>query len=267
MQPTFELDALDRKLTDAFPGRVVRKDLVRQTKVGFNVPVYVLEYLLGQYCASTDPQIIAKGLDYVRETLSRNYVRADEGEKVKALTRQRGRHRILDKIKVRLDTGVDHFWAELVNLGVKDALIPDDIVHRNDKLLMGGIWALADLVYDPEHQERGMVRPFAIERIKPIQESSTDQGEFAAARQQFTTSEWLDVILRTIGLEPAHPTSRIARRCSCSSASSRWWRPITISSSSVRAARARAMSTGRSPLYDSHFRRPDDGGSALHAHG
>ncbi len=200
-----ELDALDRKLGNAFPGRIVRKDLVRQTKVGFNVPVYVLEYLLGQYCASTDPEIVAKGLDYVRETLSRNYVRADEGEKIKALTRQRGRHRILDKVKVRLDTAVDHFWAELVNLGVKDALIPDDIVHHNDKLLMGGIWALVDLVYDPEHQERGVVRPFAVERIKPIQESSTDQSDFVAGRGQFTTDEWLDVVLRSVGLEPAHP--------------------------------------------------------------
>lgn len=200
-----ELDFLDIKLAAAFPGRIVRKDLVRKTKVGFNVPVYVLEYLLGQYCASTDPEIVAKGLDYVRETLSRNYVRADEGEKVKALTRQRGRHRILDKVKARLDTSVDHFWAELVNLGVKDALIPDDIVHHNDKLLMGGIWALVDLVYDPEHQERGVVRPFGIERIKPIQESSTDQSDFYAGRGQFTTDEWLDVVLRSVGLEPAHP--------------------------------------------------------------
>jgi ATP-dependent Lon protease len=205
MQEPFTLDELDHKLASAFPGRIVRKDLVRQTKVGFNVPVYVLEYLLGQYCASTDPEIVARGLDYVRETLSRNYVRADEGEKVKALTRQRGRHRILDKVKARLDTGVDHFWAELVNLGVKDALIPDEIVHRNDKLLMGGIWALVDLVYDPEHQERGVVRPFAIERIKPIQESSTDQSDFYAGRGQFTTDEWLDVVLRSVGLEPAHP--------------------------------------------------------------
>ncbi len=96
------LDSLDRKLADAFPGRVVRKDLVRQTKTGFNVPVYVLEYLLGQYCASTDPEVVRRGLEYVRDTLSRNYVRADESEKIKAITRQKGRHRIIDKVKVRL---------------------------------------------------------------------------------------------------------------------------------------------------------------------
>ncbi|HIP95930.1 MAG TPA: hypothetical protein EYH32_01805, partial [Anaerolineae bacterium] len=202
---TMELDPLDQKLADAFPGRVVRKDLVRQTKAGFNVPVYVLEYLLGQYCASTDPEIVAKGLDYVRETLSRNYVRADESEKVKALTRQKGRHRILDKVKARLDTNVDHFWAELVNLGVKDAFIADDIVHQNDKLLVGGIWALVDLIYDPEVQERGITRPFTIERLKPIQQPSTDLTDFLDARRSFTTDEWLDGLLRTVGLEPTHP--------------------------------------------------------------
>jgi len=200
-----ELDPLDQKLADVFPGRVVRKDLVRQTKTGFNVPVYVLEYLLGQYCASTDPEIVAKGLDYVRGTLSRNYVRADESEKVKALTRQKGRHRILDKVKARLDTDVDHFWAELVNLGVKDAFIADEIVHQNDKLLVGGIWALVDLIYDPEVQERGVTRPFAIERLKPIQQPSTELTDFLAVRRSFTRDEWLDCLLRTVGLEPTHP--------------------------------------------------------------
>jgi len=200
-----ELDPLDQKLADVFPGRVVRKDLVRQTKAGFNVPVYVLEYLLGQYCASTDPEIVAKGLDYVRDTLSRNYVRADESEKVKALTRQKGRHRILDKVKARLDTDVDHFWAELVNLGVKDAFIADEIVHQNDKLLVGGIWALVDLIYDPEVQERGVTRPFAIERLKPIQQPSTELTDFLAVRRSFTRDEWLDCLLRTVGLEPTHP--------------------------------------------------------------
>jgi ATP-dependent Lon protease len=164
MQKTLALDELDQKLADTFPNRVVRKDLVRQTKAGFNVPVYVLEYLLGQYCASTDPDIVAKGLDYVRETLSRNYVRADESEKFKALTRQKGQHRIIDKVKARLDTNVDHFWAELVNLGVREALIDDEEVYRYDKLLMGGIWAIVELVYDPDFQERGITRPFAIQR-------------------------------------------------------------------------------------------------------
>ena len=202
---TAGMDSVDQKLTAHFPGRVVRKDLVRQMKTGFNVPVYVLEYLLGKYCSSTDPDIISQGLTHVRETLSQNYVRADESEKVKAITRQKGRHRIIDKVKARLDTDVDHFWAELVNLGVRDALIADAEVHRYDKLLMGGIWAIVDLVYDPDFQERGVTRPFVVQRLKPIQYASTDAGDLISGRAGFTTEEWLDVLLRSIGLEPGHP--------------------------------------------------------------
>jgi len=199
------MDRVDEKLTATFPGVVVRKDLVRQMKSGFNVPIYVLEYLLGKYCSSTDPEIISQGLIHVRETLSQNYVRADESEKVKAITRQKGEHRIIDKVKARLDTNVDHFWGELVNLGVKDAFISDQEVHRYDKLLMGGIWAIVDLVYDPEVHERGITRPFAIRRLKPIQYATTDAGDLISGRATFTTEEWLDVLLRSIGLEPTHP--------------------------------------------------------------
>ena len=200
-----QLDPLDQKLATAFPGRVVRKELVRQTKVGFNVPVYVLEYLLGQYCASTDPDIVARGLEYVRQTLSRNYVRADESEKIKAITRQRGQHRIIDKVKVRLDTRANRFWAELVNMGVQDAVIEDEVVHQYDKLLMGGIWALVDLSYDPDFQAAGATRPFIVERLKPIQQPSTSLDEYLAARAAFSRDEWLDMLLRTVGLEPSHP--------------------------------------------------------------
>ena len=198
------MDAADEKLTTSFPGLVVRKDLVRQMKSGFNVPVYVLEHLLGKYCSSTDPEIISRGLTHVRETLSQNFVRADESEKVKAITRHKGQHRIIDKVKARLDTNVDHFWAELVNLGVKDAFIADQEVHRYDKLLMGGIWAIVDLVYDPELQERGITRPFSVKRLKPIQYATTDGSDLISGRANFTTEEWLDVLLRSIGLEPTH---------------------------------------------------------------
>lgn len=198
------LDMLDDKVARRFPGRVVRKDLVRQTKSGFNVPVYVLEYLLGQYCSSTDPQIIAEGLEIVRDTLSRNYVRADESEKVKAITRSRGRHRIIDKVKATLDTDADRFWAELTNMGARNVLIDDATVQQYDKLLMGGIWALIDLIYDPEVQIRGVTRPFAIERLKPIQQGSTDLSDFIAGRSAFTRDEWLDLVLRSIGIEPNH---------------------------------------------------------------
>jgi len=212
MAETLVLDDLDQKLADAFPGRVVRKDLVRQTKAGFNVPVYVLEYLLGQYCSSTDPEIVAQGLEYVRQTLSRNYVRADESEKIKAITRQRGQHRIIDKVKARLDTRADRFWAELVNMGVGDAVIEDEIVLQYDKLLLGGIWALVDLRYDPEFQAAGATRPFIIERLKPIQQPATEVGEYVSARRLFTRDEWLDVLLRTLGLEPSHPDFTLRKK-------------------------------------------------------
>jgi ATP-dependent Lon protease len=203
--PNGRMDNIDQKLTVHFAGRVVRKDLVRQMKSGFNVPVYVLEYLLGRYCSSTDPEIISQGLTHVRETLSQNYVRPDESEKIKAIIRQKGRHRIIDKVKARLDTNVNHFWAELVNLGVRDALIADKEVHEYDKLLMGGIWAIADLSYNPDFQEQGVVHPFFVQRLKPIQYASTDAGDFMAGRANFTTEEWLDALLRSLGLEPTHP--------------------------------------------------------------
>lgn len=205
MKDPISLDELDHKLATALPGRVVRKDLVHQTKSGFNVPVYVLEYLLGQYCSSTDPEIVARGLEYVRQTLSRNYVRADESEKIKAITRQKGQHRIIDKVKVRLDTRVDRFWAELVNMGVRDAFIEDETVHQYDKLLLGGIWALIDLRYDPDFQAAGAGRPFIIERLKPIQQPSTELDAYLAARANFSRDEWLDLLIRTLGLEPTHP--------------------------------------------------------------
>lgn len=199
------LDELDRKLATAFPGRVVRKDLVHQTKAGFNVPIYVLEYLLGQYCSSTDAEVVAKGLEYVRQTLSQNYVRADESEKIKALTRHKGRHRVIDKIKVHLDTKADRFWAELANMGVADAVIEDNVVHQYDKLLLGGIWALVDLSYDPDFRAAGAPRPFIIERLKPIQQPTTELADYLAARAAFTRDEWLDSLLRTAGIEPTHP--------------------------------------------------------------
>jgi ATP-dependent Lon protease len=205
MTDTPMMDPLDEKLTAHFPGRVVRKDLVRQTKSGFNVPVYVLEYLLGKYCSSTDPEIIAQGLEYVRDTLSRNYVRADESEKIKSITRESGAHRIIDKIKVRLVETEDKYWAELTNMGVKHVNVSETAVRQYDKLLAGGIWAIIDLRYDAEFQHRGQTRPFIIEKLKPIQQPSTDFSDLFAARAHFTRDEWLDVLIRSIGMEPTHP--------------------------------------------------------------
>jgi len=205
LNETVQLDELDRKLADAFPGRVVRKDLVRSVKGGFNVPVYVLEYLLGKYCASTDPTIVAEGLSYVRQTLSEHYVRADESEKIKSLTRERGTFRIIDKVKVRLIETEDKYWAELTNMGVKYVNISESAVRQYDKLLAGGIWAIIDLRYDAEFQHRGQTRPFIIESLRPIQQPSTDFSELLASRARFTRDEWLNGLIRSIGLEPTHP--------------------------------------------------------------
>jgi len=199
------MDSLDEKLNTFFPGRVVRKDLVRQTKTGFNVPVYVLEYLLGKYCSSTDPEVINQGLEYVREALSKNYVRADESEKIKSITRESGTHRIIDKIKVRLLETEDKYWAELTNMGVKYVNISENTVRKFDKLLAGGIWAIIDLRYDPDFQHRGQTRPFIIEKLKPIQQPSTDFSDFMVQRSNFTRDEWLDIIIRSVGMEPTNP--------------------------------------------------------------
>jgi ATP-dependent Lon protease len=190
------MDSLDTELATHFPGRVVRKDLVRQTKTGFSVPVYVLEYLLGKYCSSTDPEVIAQGLEYVRDTLSRNYVRADESEKSKSLTREAGTHRIIDKVKVRLVETEDKYWAGLTNMGVKNVNIGEEMVRQYDKLLAGGIRAIIDLRYDAEFQHRGQTRPFIIENLRPIRQPSTDFGDLIASRASFSRDEWLDVLVR-----------------------------------------------------------------------
>lgn len=200
-----ELDAIDSKLTQAFPGRVVRKDLVRNIKGGFNVPVYVLEYLLGKYCSSTDAQIINEGLELTRQTLSQNFVRADESEKIKSMTRERGTFKIIDKVRVRLVETEDKYWAELTNMGLNNVHVSEKDVKQYDKLLGGGIWAVIELRYDPEFQHRGQTRPFIIERLRPIQQASTDISSYIEGRKIFTRDEWVDVLLRSIGMEPTHP--------------------------------------------------------------
>lgn len=200
-----ELGVIDEKLAEVFPGRVVRKDLVRTIKGGFNVPVYVLEYLLGKYCSSTDPQIIAQGLEMTRQTLSRNFVRADESEKIKSITREEGTHQIIDKVKVRLLETEDKYWAELVNMGLQFVHVSERDVKKYDKLLAGGVWAIIHLRYDPEFQHRGITRPFIIDKLKPIQQATTDLENYIEGRRQFTRDEWIDVLLRSIGLEPTHP--------------------------------------------------------------
>jgi ATP-dependent Lon protease len=154
---TIELDSL---LNDVFRGRVVRKDLTKTLKEGANVPVYVLEYLLGMYCASDDDDIVMEGFENVKRILADNYVRPDEAEKIKSLIREKGRYKIIDKVGVKLNQKKDIYEAQLSNLGIKDAVVPTNIVKENEKLLTGGIWCIITVSYFFEEGQK--TSPFSV---------------------------------------------------------------------------------------------------------
>lgn len=202
-------DQLDQKANEVFPGKVVRKDLVRRVKVGANVPVYVLEYLLGKYCASDDPEAVETGLRVVNETLVENFVRPDEAQRAQAKLKQVGTHRLIDKVKVRLLASEDKFWAELANFGERYVHIPENLVYKYGRLLEGGIWAQIDLRYDPQEEVSGQKRPFFITALKPIQVASFEFPEYVRGRSAFTTDEWIDLLVRSMGLEPTQFARRI----------------------------------------------------------
>ncbi|MCP1439894.1 ATP-dependent Lon protease [Erwinia persicina] len=197
---------LDALLNQHFRGRVVRKDLTKQLKEGANVPVYVLEYLLGMYCASDDDSIVEQGLQNVKRILSDNYVRPDEAEKVKSLIRERGSYKIIDKISVRLNQKKDVYEAQLSNLGIKDALVPSQMVKDNEKLLTGGIWCMITVNYYFEEGQK--TSPFSLMTLKPIQMPNMDMDEVFNARTHFSCDQWIDVLLRSVGMEPANIEQR-----------------------------------------------------------
>lgn len=197
---------LDTRLNRFFKGKVVRKDLTKQLKEGANVPVYVLEYLLGMYCATDDAEVVREGMENVKKVLAENYVRPDEAEKVKSLIRERGSYKVIDKVGVHLNQKKDVYEAELSNLGIKDAIIPPSIVKLNEKLLTGGIWCIVTLNYFFEEGQK--VSPFSVVNLKPIQMPSMDMGELFEARAGFSTDQWMDVLLRSVGMEPANLEKR-----------------------------------------------------------
>src|SRR6266511_2499558 len=201
------MDALDRLANEVFGGRAVRKDLVRQVKVGANVPSFVLEFLLGKYCASDDPAAIATGLEVVRQTLSENFIRPDEAEKAKATLKRKGQHRLLDKVEVRLLASENKFWATLANFGDKFVHIPEDLVYRYERLLQGGVWCQVDLIYEAADDEVNQ-RPFYIRALKPIQVATFSMEEFRTGRAAFDRDQWLDLLVRSIGLEPSEYDTR-----------------------------------------------------------
>src|SRR5208337_1647813 len=204
--PTID-GGLDDLLNRYFPGKIVRKDLTKLVKEGANVPVFVLEYLLGSYCSSNDEVVIAEGLKTVKKVLAENYVRPDEAEKVKSTIRERSSLKVIDKVTVTLNEKRDVYEAFLSNLGVKGIEVPSDVVRRFEKLLVGGIWCIVTLQYFYEEDQRGS--PFTLRELKPIQMPNMDMEELFKARSEFTEEQWIDVLLRSTGMEPTNFDARV----------------------------------------------------------
>ncbi len=198
---------LDDLLNRHFAGRVVRKDLTKLVKEGANVPVYVLEYLLGSHCATNDEALIQEGLKTVKRVLAENYVRPDEAEKVKSIIRERGSLKIIDKVTVTLNEKRDVYEAFLSNLGTKEIEVGNQFVKKFEKLLAGGIWCIITLRYFYEEGQKGS--PFLIEDLKPIQMPNMDMEGIYAGRKEFTEAEWIDVLLRSTGMEPSNFEPRV----------------------------------------------------------
>lgn len=191
---------LNRKINQLFPGAVVRKDLVKAVKGNAIVPSYVLEYLLGQYAASDNEATIQAGIDTVRKILADHYVHRNESELVKSTIRERGRHRIIDKVTVALNEKDDVYQAEFANLGIKGVHVEPTTIKAHPKLLVGGVWCICDIEYF--HSDDARVVPWILGSIKPIQLSNFDFAGYIAARSDFTTNEWIDLLVQSIGFNP-----------------------------------------------------------------
>lgn len=193
---------LDRKLLDLFQGFVVRKDIVRAVKVGANVPVFVLEYLLANSCSTDDEEKIREGVESVKRVLQKHYVNPDEANVVQSKIKEEGSYKVIDKISVRLDASKDKYWAELSNLNIREANIDESLVIQHEKMMMGGIWAIVDIDYDSSMMIGNKIYPFVVSKIRPIQLSNFSLDRIVEARREFTNEEWLNVLLRSGGYEP-----------------------------------------------------------------
>jgi ATP-dependent Lon protease len=196
-------DGLDQKVNHTFAGKVVRKDLLHQIKGGENVPSYVLEYLLGRYCASDDEEEIRLGIEAVKETLRNNYFRHDEANKAQALVEQRGQHRFIDRVEVRFLAGENKYWAAMDHFSYTRIHIPDEFYRRYERLLEGGIWAIVDVGFRTPEDDGAKGSPFSIAELRPIQLARFDLDEYCEGRRDFSREEWVDLLLRSVGLEPA----------------------------------------------------------------
>lgn len=199
------MEKINEKLNHYFAGKVVRKDLTKKIKEGANVPVYVLEYLLGMYCATNDESAIEDGISTVKKILADNFVRADEAEKIKSNIKEKGIYTIIDKVTVRLNEKLDIYQVEFSNLGIKDALISDEIVKQYEKLLVGGIWCIIKVSYNFEDQGKLRI-PFQVASLDPIQLPNMDMTQIFEGRKHFTKDEWMDILIRSMGIEPTRLT-------------------------------------------------------------
>lgn len=213
-------EIIKEKLRANFDGKIVRKDLTKKIKEGANVPVYVLEFLLGQYCSSDDPEIVENGVQTVKRILADNFVRPDEAQKILSMLRKKGSHTVIDMITVRLDIKKDCFFAEFSNLGLTNVPIADEYPEKFDRLLCGGIWCIVQLDYEMEgdanfgivdsdgfelkskQKKQKDISPISIRKLTPIQMPHIDIEELKTGRGAFTKEEWMDVMLRSIGMEP-----------------------------------------------------------------
>ena len=200
-------DSIRKKLREHFDGRIVRKDLTKHIKEGANVPVYVLEFLLGQYCSSDDPEVIEKGIQTVKHILADNYVRPDEAPKILSMLRQRASYTVIDKVTVSLNIRHDVYEAEFSNLGIRHVPVAEEYPAKYDRLLCGGIWCIVQLEYEFTEEDK-KASPISVLRLTPIQMPHVDISELKEGRKAFSEDEWIDILLRSAGLEPDRLSNR-----------------------------------------------------------
>ena len=209
----FVPDELDRLLFAAFPGLVIRKDLAQEIRGTSKAPSYVIEFMLGKYCANLfDDAEVREGLRFVQEEVAKYIPRGDETEKIKADIREHSPHRLIDMVKVELDQSLKEgvYWAHLMTANIRHVNITPQIIAKYERLLMAGVWSRIVLHYDDDIRYRGKTFPFVISRLDPIQVSHVDLQEYCAGREKFTRDRWIDALIRTMGYEPTHP--RITQR-------------------------------------------------------
>ena len=204
----YDTSSLNQRLRAIFDGRIVRKDLTKNIKEGANVPVYVLEFLLGQYCSSDDPAVIEKGVETVKRILADNFVRPDEAQKILSVLRQRGSYTVIDRITVNLNIKKDSYEAEFSNLGLKAIPLNEEYPTKYDRLLCGGIWCIVQLDYEFIEEDKKNGNPIQVRKLTPIQMPHIDVNEVKQGRKAFSKDEWIDILLRSIGMEPDKFTYR-----------------------------------------------------------